>query len=176
MDGFSLKRVTAEYYDSIASYRREMIESKSSFDGTSNLDKYNDIEKWHLNVLLFERPETLPPGYSLAFEYVFLHDSEVVGMVNIRPDAMNHPYLKRFGGHIGYSIRPSRRMTGIGTLMLKYVLEVCKNEFHMEKVMITCLEDNEGSRRIIMNNGGVFENKILYPPEDKMIERYWITL
>ena len=29
---------------------------------------------------------------------------------------------------------------------------------------------------IIMNNGGVFENKILYPPEDKMIERYWITL
>jgi predicted acetyltransferase len=46
----------------------------------------------------------------------------------------------------------------------------------MEKVMITCLEDNEGSRRIIMNNGGVFENKILYPPEDKMIERYWITL
>lgn len=93
MDGFSLKRVTAEFYDSIVSYRREMIESKSSFDGTSNLDKYNDIEKWHLNVLLFERPETLPPGYSLAFEYVFLHDNEVVGMVNIRPDAMNHPYL-----------------------------------------------------------------------------------
>ena len=171
-----MKRVTAEFYDSIASYRREMIESKSSFDGTSNLDKYNDIEKWHLNVLLFERLETLPPGYSLAFENVFLHDNEVVGMVNIRPDAMNHPYLKRFGGHIGYSVRPSRRMTGIGTLMLKYVLEVCKNEFHMEKVMITCLEDNEGSRRIIMNNGGVFENKILYPPEDKMIERYWITL
>ncbi len=171
-----LSRVRPEYYPSIAAYRKEMLEAGDSLDGCASLEKYEDIEKWHLNTILFERPDTLPPGYSIGFEYVYLCDGVLAGMVNVRPKAESHPYLTRFGGHIGYSVRPSMRGRGIGTRMLKEVLKLCKDEYHLKRVLVTCSEDNEGSRKVILNNGGVLENRILYPPEGKMIERYWISL
>ncbi|MCR4633604.1 MAG: GNAT family N-acetyltransferase [Erysipelotrichaceae bacterium] len=176
MDSFLLSRIEPSYYASIADYKKEMKDNHDEFDGCSSLEKYDDIEKWHLNVMLFERRETLPPGYSIGFEYVYLHDDEVVGMINVRPFALEHIYLKRFGGHIGYSVKPSWRRKGVGSHMLHDMLRVCKETYHLNKVLITCNEDNEGSRRVIMNNGGRLEGKILYPPEDKMIERYWISL
>ena len=171
-----LSRISTAHYPSIAGYRKEMLEAGDSLDGCASLEKNEDIEKWHLNTILFERPDTVPPGYSLGFEYVYLCDNDVVGMVNLRPLAETHPYLMRYGGHIGYSVRPSMRNRGIATRMLKEVLKLCKEEYHLERVLITCNEDNEGSRRVILNNGGVLENRILYPPEGKMIERYWISL
>ena len=176
MKRYLLSRVRPEHYPSISRYREEMLAAGDSLDGCASLEKYDDIEKWHLNTILFERPDTVPPGYSIGFEYVYLCDGEVAGMVNLRPEAASHPYLKRYGGHIGYSVRPSLRNRGIATRMLKEVLAICKDEYHLDRVLITCNEDNEGSRRVILNNGGVLENRILYPPEGKMIERYWISL
>lgn len=171
-----LSRIRPEHYASIGEYRREMLEAGDSLDGCASLEKYEDIEKWHLNTILFEREDTVPPGYSIGFEYVYLCNDEVAGMVNLRPEAESHPYLKRYGGHIGYSVRPSMRNRGIATRMLKEVLDICRSEYRLKRVLVTCNEDNEGSRRVILNNGGVLENRILYPPEGKMIERYWISL
>jgi len=176
MAEYYFSRIEKQYYDSIMQYRNEMLESNSTFDGCSSLDKYEDIEKWHLNCNLFESVYTLPPGYSLGFEYLYLCDDEVVGMINMRPDALNHPYLKQFGGHIGYSIKPSKRQTGIGTKMLKEFLPICKDIYKLDKILITCLEENIGSKKIIINNGGIFESSVLYNPTDKKLERYWIKL
>ena len=176
MDNYYLSIIKPEYYRSIEEYRRQMIDSGSDFHGCASLDKYEDIEKWHLNCKLFENVDTLPPLYSLAYEYLFMDDEEVVGMVNIRPEALNHPYLKEYGGHIGYSIKPSKRDRGLGTLMLKKVLELCKREFGLNKVLITCHEDNEASKTVIMNNGGVYDNKKYYSPDDTYLERYWISI
>ena len=164
------------YYDSIASYRKEMLESGSSFDGCSSLDRYDDIEKWDLNNRLFESWDSVPPGYSLGYEYVYVDDGEVIGMVNIRPEAYNHLYLREYGGHIGYSVRPSRRKTGVGTMMLKDTLDLIRKRFDLDRVIITCLKENEGSRRVIENNGGVFENEVFYSPEDAYLERFYIVL
>ena len=97
-------------------------------------------------------------------------------MINLRPLAESHVYLKQYGGSIGYSVKPSRRKQGIGTRMLRDMLKVCKDEYHMKRVLITCLKDNEASRRVIKNNGGVYESDVLYPPEEKYLERYWISL
>ena len=176
MRTFSLSRISPELYDSIADYRREMIINHDSFDGCSGLEKYEDIEKWHRNVILFEKEDTLPPGYSIGIEYAYLRDGEVAGLIDLRPKATEHVYLSRFGGHIGYSVRPSLRKQGIGTRMLKDMLKVCKDEYHLEKVLITCVEGNVGSKKVIMNNGGILEGKIFYPPEEKMIDRDWISL
>ena len=176
MNRFLLSRIKPEYYPSIADYNKEMQDNHEEMHGCCRLEDYDDMEKWHLNALLFEKEETLPPGYSQAYEYLFLEDDEVIGMVDIRPKALQHVYLKVYGGHIGYSIRPSRRNKGIGTRMLKEALLLCKSEFQLDKVLITCEEDNEASRKVIMNNGGVYEDKVFYPPDQKMIERYWISL
>ena len=173
---FKLVKVEKKYYDSIFEYRKEMLENKSSFDGCFCLEEYEDIEKWHLNNLLFESLDTLPPGYSLGYEYLYVSDDEVVGMVNIRPDAFNHPYLKEYGGHIGYSVKPSKRKLGIASKMLKDTLKLCNIEFKLDKVLITCFKDNEGSRKTIMNNGGIYLDEIMYNPENKLMERYWIII
>lgn len=176
VERYRFDAVRPEYYGMISEYREEMLKEESNFDGCSSLERYEDIEKWHLNCLLFEKEDTVPPGYSVGFEYLYLNDKEIAGMLNLRPKALSHIYLKQYGGHIGYSVRPSLRRQGIGTKMLRDFLPICKRDYHLDKVLITCLKENEASRRVIMNNGGVYENDIFYPPADEILERYWISL
>ena len=176
MERYRLSKVKPEMYGSIAEFRQEILDDDGNFDGCQQLDQYEDIEKWDLNCQLFEKADTVPPGYSLGFQYVYLDGDEVVGMINIRPEAETHFLLKQYGGHIGYEVKPSRRRQGIATKMLRDTLKLCKDEFRLKRVLITCLKDNEASRRVIMNNGGEFESDIVYPPKDEILERYWIIL
>ena len=64
------------------------------------------------------------------------------------------------GGHIGYSIRPSYRRRGYGHRILQLALEKC-GDLGMERVLVTCDEDNAASRRIIEANGFVFESGMM---------------
>lgn len=59
--------------------------------------------------------------------------------------------------------------------MLKAVLPVCK-KLGIDNVLICCLKDNEGSRKTIINNGGVYESTVHEPEKSRLIERYWIDL
>jgi predicted acetyltransferase len=79
-----------------------------------------------------------------------------VGQTSIRPE-LGTPYLITYGGHIGYSIRPSNRRQGYGQRILQLALEKC-SELRLERALVTCDEDNTPSRRIIESNGGVFES------------------
>ena len=46
----------------------------------------------------------------------------------------------------------------------------------MERVLVTCLKNNEASRKTILKNGGVYEDERFETDENEYIERYWITL
>ena len=81
---------------------------------------------------------------------------EYVGQVSIRPELCTR-YLITYGGHIGYSIRPSRRGRGYGNEILALALKVSE-EMGLKKVLITCDSDNIASRKIIERNGGIFES------------------
>ena len=76
--------------------------------------------------------------------------------------------LRKLGGHIGYDVRPTARRRGHGTAMLKAAL-VKARELGLDQVLITCDEDNIGSRRVIEANGGVLE----FAGDD--IRRYWVA-
>ena len=80
----------------------------------------------------------------------------MVGRCNIR-HRLNDA-LMDFGGHIGYSIRPSDRRKGFGTLQLRLALEKAK-ALGVVRVRITCNADNVASARIIETNGGVPESE-----------------
>ena len=71
--------------------------------------------------------------------------------------------------------RPSERRKGYATAMLHDLLDICRQR-GMDKVMISCLADNEASRRTILNNGGVLEETVYMPSREVYIEKYWITL
>ncbi len=94
-----------------------------------------------------------------------------VGAVNIRH--MLNEQLLLNGGHIGDGVRPSERRKGYATKMIGLALDICKDR-GLTKVLMVCDQRNEGSRRSIVNNGGVLENEILV---DEILEqRFWIDL
>ncbi len=103
----------------------------------------------------------------------FLVDEQgkVYGSLNLRHSLNN--YLLKVGGHIGYGIRPSMRRKGYASMMLRQVLLICR-EMKLEKVLITCDEDNLASAKTIEKFGGVLDNKV----EDNQTikRRYWLTL
>jgi predicted acetyltransferase len=113
----------------------------------------------------------LPEGYVPQSEFWLVDNSEYVGHVGVRHRLNEH--LLKIGGHIGYSIRPSKRNMGYGTKILELALPKAK-ELGMDKVLLTCDATNIASRRIIEKNGGVLENQVPNPETgiDKL--RFWI--
>lgn len=78
------------------------------------------------------------------------------------------PWLLEYGGHIGYDVRPSARRQGHATAMLRAALPISRS-LGIERVLVTCDEDNIGSRKTIEANGGVFED------QRGTKRRYWIS-
>lgn len=83
--------------------------------------------------------------------------------------------LMREGGHIGYGIRPSYRGLGFGRRILALTLVECRRH-GLDRVLVTCLESNVASARIIEANGGALENVIADPAGRGPLRRYWIDV
>ena len=166
---------TLEYGEQIRAYRQEFIDSGDSMDGTGGLRKFDDPQEWIDFLAKHKNPETLPEGRVPATQLIFVReeDRKIVGMIDIRHCLSE--YLEKFGGHIGYSVAPSKRFKGYATQMLKATLPVCK-ELGIDKVLITCIKGNEGSKRTILNNGGMYETTVYEPDEKVELEKYLIIL
>lgn len=80
--------------------------------------------------------------------------------------------LSRFGGHIGYVIRPSQRRKGYGRLLCKLAIAQARR-LGIADILITCDDDNIGSWKIIEANGGTLLDKI-DNQRDALTRRYWI--
>jgi len=116
--------------------------------------------------------ETVNTGFVPAHTYFLVIDNKkIIGAVNIRHYL--NDYLFNFGGHIGYGIRPSERKKGYASLMLSMALQIAK-ELGIDKVLITCDKNNEGSAKTIINNGGVLENEVT--GDGEITQRYWIEV
>ncbi|MFJ7725107.1 GNAT family N-acetyltransferase [Neobacillus sp. NPDC097160] len=96
--------------------------------------------------------------------------NKVVGAVNIRHRLTDK--LFNCGGHIGYGIRPSERRKGYSTKLLSLSLEKAK-ELGIHKVLVVCDESNIGSKKTILNNGGVSDTDFI-EEDGNIIKRFWI--
>jgi predicted acetyltransferase len=77
--------------------------------------------------------------------------------------------LSDAGGHVGYHIVPPWRRQGHATRMLAAGLVECRR-LGIDRALLTCAQDNEASRRVILANGGVPDGH--RHGED----RFWIPL
>ena len=166
---------TAEYSRQIRAYRREFLDRGDSMDGTGALRRFEEPLDWIEQSNRCRDPRTVPQGLVPATQYMYVReeDRKIVGMIQIRH--CFNPYLERYGGHIGYSVAPSERRKGYAAQMLKTALPKCR-ALGLDRVLITCVSGNEGSKRTILKNGGIYESTVYEPEEGVNLERYWIRL
>lgn len=124
---------------------------------------------------LYATPGTVLPEGHVPCDYFWITEGDrVVGFLSFRREL--NDYLRSFGGHIGYSVVPSRRREGIVREALRLALRRAKVDGY-DRVMLTCDDDNVGSIRTIEGAGGVPEDVIDAPePGAPRVRRYWIEL
>lgn len=84
-------------------------------------------------------------------------DGTYLGHVHIRRRLNWH--LEKWGGHIGFYIRPSMRGKGFGKKILQKSLKVCA-ELGIDKMLITVDPENKAAIRVIEFCGGVQEDHL----------------
>ena len=86
---------------------------------------------------------------------------------------IDHPILGLWGGHMGYTVRPSERGKGYAKEMLRLNIQNAK-AMGIEKLLVTCDVNNKASEKTILANGGVYENTI--DVDGSQMKRYWIEI
>lgn len=119
------------------------------------------------------RGENLPPGYVPSTFLFAFAGSRIVGRVSIRHSL--NAFLERVGGHIGYGVVPEFRRRGYATEILRQATAIAGRQLGLERVLVTCDDDNVASIRTIEKNGGVLENVVTGPDLAKPKRRYWIA-
>jgi predicted acetyltransferase len=120
-----------------------------------------------------EQGSHLPASYVPSTMYWGFIGRELVGRLNLR-HRLNER-LVQTGGNIGYVVLPEYRQRGLATEMLRSALPMARAR-GLERVLITCDEDNIASRRVIEKCGGVFESTSAIPETGVIQRRYWISL
>ena len=123
--------------------------------------------------LLRESDLAVPPvpGWVHCTYWWMVEGDEVLGSIALRHELNDS--LLHSGGHIGYGVRPSARRRGLASWALARVLPYAKS-LGLDRVLLTCKVDNEGSRRTIERNGGVLDD--IRDAEIGRVRRYWIPL
>lgn len=175
MEQLKLIEPTEDYISQYEEYRQEFLDFGGSMDGAGALRRIADGRKWLEECARYTDPATVPEGRVLATQYILIRerDNRLLGMLQLRREL--NEYLAKYAGHIGYSVRPSERRRGYAKTMLAMALPHAR-ALGLERVMISCAVDNEGSRRTILANGGVYDSSVYEPDDDETLERYWITL
>ena len=172
---YTLIKPNKDYIEKIKDFKKEIEFSSSEykFEGCASLQDFDDINEWLRKLERYSNKDTCPKDKVPSSLYLYIDDNNnIVGMIDIRHH-IDHPILSLFGGHIGYSIRPSERGKGLGTLMLKDALNKCK-ELGIKKILITCNKDNIASEKVIIKNGGIFEK--IVENEGSYYKRFWINI
>jgi predicted acetyltransferase len=121
-----------------------------------------------------ERGVNLPPDHVPSTFLFAFKGPLIVGRVSIRHRL--NDFLRRVGGHIGYVVVPEFRRQGHATTILRLALDIASEQLGLDRVLVTCDDDNAGSIRTIEKNRGILEDVITGPDLDKPKRRYWIDV
>ena len=145
----------------------EFEQSQSAHDGGFWNPGDFCYETWLKGVQDGELGLNLPDGWVPAIQLVGFEGKKAVGFLNLRLALNDH--LLQFGGHIGYSVRPTERNKGYAKAMLKQAFSFAISR-NIKRVLVICHVGNSASRAVILANGGVLEDV------REGTERYWIAL
>ncbi|MCF6466626.1 MULTISPECIES: GNAT family N-acetyltransferase [Eubacteriales] len=162
------KKYYSSYIDAIKEFSEYKVDTYQFLDAS----KYDIFEK----IENFKTGKNLPLNYVKATYLWLVEDDEFIGEVSIRHELTDS--LLCFGGNIGYGIRYSKWNKGYGTIMLSLALKHAKEVVGLNKVLITCNDNNLGSARVIEKNFGLLQDKIINVIDgvERITRRYWIEI
>ncbi|MDR2180096.1 MAG: GNAT family N-acetyltransferase [Synergistaceae bacterium] len=145
-----------EYLDSCVKAGEELYSLNIKTFGLYDPDVM-DVDPWKKTILKFyemaRQGVNLPSGHVPSSTFWLVEDGEFVGIGNVRHRLTDA--LLRFGGHIGYAIRPTKWNQGYGTLLLKFLLKEAAR-LGIEEVLLTCDKANIASAEVMKKNGAIF--------------------
>ncbi|WP_025688338.1 GNAT family N-acetyltransferase [Paenibacillus zanthoxyli] len=162
-----LRELTAAEGKEIYEMAREIGAGENGFVNSLYIAGYSKFLKLLPVLRDYSAGIGLAPGQVPQTLYFLYAEGRPVGYGKLRHWLTDS--LLVTGGHIGYCIRPSARRLGYGTALLAGLLDKAR-DLGIPRVLLTCNEDNEGSRRVIENNRGHMAEL------DNRYCRYWIEL
>lgn len=179
MERFYLEEPSLERKDEIIEYLDEFVKYNSNINGTGSLDKIYDgytfeeaLERC-LNMKNEEYAKSINRVPGKTFLLIRKDDNNIVGTINIRWN-LSEDMLK-FGGHIGYGIRPTERRKGYNKIQL-YLVLLEAQKLNLDKIMLDCSVDNLGSDKTIKALGRILERCELDESDNTMTNVYWINV
>lgn len=176
-----MRRETLELVKPVVTFRAAMLsmidEYKAAgedlYQGVVDL-AWRDFSAYVRQLEEMDQGIGLLPGWVPQTTYWMVRDNTfIIGTTRLRHHLT--AALRREGGHIGYTIRPSERGKGYGTRQLALTLQKAR-EFGLKRVLVTCDLDNVASARVIEKNGGALSSRGISAISGKCVSRYWIEL
>ena len=176
---FYFERPSAARKAEIIEYLNEFAAAGSEINGSGSLDRI--LSGWTFEQALErclsmenkEYAEKMNRCPGKTFLLIRENDGRIVGTVNVRW-GLNKAML-RFGGHIGYGIRPSERRKGYNKINLYLALKEAK-KIGLDRVMIDCAVSNIASDKTIQALGGILERCEIDPVDGELTNVYWINV
>ena len=106
----------------VLDFYREVEESGEECIGIGN---YKDYGHWLTLIQNRRCGRDLPEGYVRENFYLCYERKRLIGVFSLKFELTES--LLKYGGHIGYAVRPADRNRGLATQMLKQGLELSKN-------------------------------------------------
>lgn len=180
MDEIILIEPELSYADDIWAFRQEVLDADKdsgdrfagclSLDACSSASEWIDICKCRKDKDTYKSTGAAVP--STMYLAVRKSDNRIVGITDLRHH-IDHPILGTWGGHSGYTVRPSERGKGYAKEILRVNI-INAQAMGIEKMLVTCDVNNPASEKTILANGGVYEKTI--EVDGSLMKRYWITV
>lgn len=115
----------------------------------------------------------LQPGWVPCTTVFLEEEGTLVGLYNFRHHLT--PQLRRYGGHVGYSVRPDHRGRGHATTLLTGAMDLARQRGHTALVL-SCGPDNLASARVIQKCGGVLQERSFHQEHQREVLLWEVPL
>lgn len=179
MEKFYFERPSMDRKKEIIEYLNEFVEYKSDINGSGSLDKiyegytFEQALERCLNMENEEYAKSVNRATGKTFLLIRENDNKIVGTINIRwnlPESM-----QKFGGNIGYGIRPTERRKGYNKINLYLGLKETQ-KLGLDRVMLDCASDNIGSYKTMEAIGGVLDREEIDPSDGLLTKVYYFDV